>query len=202
MEEKNYTGAVPDNLKGNQVDATSVKELPSAEMARSFFEKAKVKLLDVNRWNEVAGEVLAEFQLMDESGSPRSGPASEGLLLRIDIPGPGTKTANGFDWVKIEELSEVDSGDVQSVALRVRPVQAPDSDEDAPSHFYSESATSTFTLSREHNKVTSAIYDRNLEANKESENLFDKVRNAITGVAGKTVFSKVQWQLLADGLVN
>jgi hypothetical protein len=211
MEEKNYTGSVPENREGSRIDATSVKELSSVEEAHAFFGVARARLLDINHWHELTTNLLAKFQLCDVYGNPVEGPASEGLLVRIDIPGPGTEVAGGFDWVRIEEMKEVQSEEIQSIAIRVRPVKAPQKSgssaaddpaaADPVAHFYSEDSTSTFTVTREHTRVTAAIYDRNIEANEESVTLLDKVRNAVTGFFGKTVFSKIQWQVLADGFL-
>lgn len=211
MEEKNYTGAVPENREGSRIDATSDKELSSVEEAVAFFDVVCERLLDINHWHERTTNLLAKFQLCDVYGDPVEGAAREGLLVRIDIPGPGTEVAGGFDWVRIEEVKAYQSEEVQSVAIRVRPAKAPQTAGDSATgdpaaespaaHFYSKDSTSTFTVTREHTKVTAAVYDRNVEVNKESASLLDKVRNAVTGFVGRTVFSKIQWQVLADGLL-
>jgi hypothetical protein len=201
MEEKNYTGAVPENEEGSQIDATSAKEFTSADEAGNWFDVASNRLLNVNGWQQLTTDGLAQFQLFDVYGAPVKSVASEGLLIRIDIPGPGTDVADGFDWVKIEEVKKYDSQEVQSLAIRVRPTKAPASEE-VTAHFYSDDSTSTFTVTREGTTVTVAIYDRNIETNKESVNVVDRIRNAVTSFAGQKVFSKVQWQTLADGLLS
>lgn len=202
MEEKNYTGVVPGQSRGESVTAEGKREFADAEASEQFFRDAEGRLLNVNQWHELAGGALAQFTLMDASGTAVDGPARIGLLLRIDIPGPGSKEGGGFDWVEIEDIGRQESPDVQSIALRVRPAAAPGSDADEPAHFYDEKSTSTFTLTREHNTVTAAIYDRNINPNTESDSLIDKVRNAITGLVGEKVFSKIQWQSLVDGLLG
>jgi hypothetical protein len=50
--------------------------------------------------------------------------------------------------------------------------------------------------------VTASIYDRNIEANEETKEPLDKVRNAAVGLGAKHGFSKMQWQALADALVD
>jgi hypothetical protein len=200
MEAKNYTGAVPENKEGRGVDATSVKECASVDDAKKLFATARERLLDVSCWQDLTTDALARFQLFDVYGTPVDGRASRGLLIRIDIPGPGTEVADGFDWVEIEEIKSYESDDIQSLAVRVRPSKAPG--EEVTAHFYSKDSTSTFTITREYNTVTAAIYDRNLETNKEAESLIDKVRNAVTSIAGQAVFSKIQWKAFADGLID
>lgn len=202
MEDKNYTGVVPGQSRGESVTAEGKREFPDAESAQRFFRDAEERLLNVNQWHELAGEALAQFTLTDPSGIAVDGPARQGLLLKIDIPGPGSKDGEGFDWVQIEDIGRQELPGIQSVALRVRPIAAPGSDADQPTHFYDEKSTSTFTLTREHETVTAAIYDRNISPNTEADSLIDKVRNAITGLVGEKVFSKIQWQSLVDGLLR
>jgi hypothetical protein len=200
MEDKNYTGVVPGQVRGESVTARGSRRIDDAADAKAFFSRTENRLLDVNRWHELAGEALARFTLTDNAGEPVQGRAREGLLLKIDIPGPGSR--KGFDWVVIEELKNTESADVESTAMRVRPVPAPDSANDEPTHFYDDKSTSTFTVTREGNAVTVAVYDRNIAPNTASDSLIDKLRNAITGLVGEKAFSKIQWQALVDGLLS
>lgn len=202
MEDKNYTGAVPGQHRGDSVTAEGNRIFDDATAAKAFFFQAEARLLDVNEWHHLAGEALARFMLTDHAGNPVDGTAKQGLLIRIDIPGPGSESGGGYDWVVIEEIQRTDSTEVQSTALRVRPVAAPGSESEEPTHFYDEESTSTFTLTREQITVTAAIYDRNINPNTEADSLIDKVRNAITGLVGEKVFSKIQWQSLVDGLLK
>lgn len=202
MEDKNYTGTVPGQHRGDSVTAEGSRKFDDIIAAKDFFFQVEKKLLDINQWHDQAGEALARFMLTDSAGNPTSGATQEGLLIKIDIPGPGSKSGEGYDWVKIEEIKRVNSTEVQSTALRVRPIAAPGSGEDKPTHFYDENSTSTFTITREDTLVTAAIYDRNINPNTESDSLIDKVRNAITGLFGEKVFSKIQWQALVDGLLK
>lgn len=202
MEDKNYTGAVPGQHRGDSVTAEGSRTFDDVTAAKAFYSEVQAKLLDVNHWQDQAGEALARFIMTDAAGNPAAGGARQGLLIKIDIPGPGSKSGGGYDWVKIEEIKNTDTPDVQSTALRVRPIAAPGSQADEPTHFYDQESTSTFTITREHTSVTVAIYDRNINPNTEADSLVDKVRNAITGLFGEKVFSKIQWQELVDGLLK
>lgn len=202
MDEKNYTGAVPPNDDGGIINAETVVELSGPDLAETLFRQARERLLDVNSWHELSGKALAEFQLTDPNGNAIHEKAQEGFFIRIDIPGPGTKDGDGFDWVQIEELAEYTNGPVESFAIRVRPARNPSSGKSAVAHFYSAESTSTFTVTREDNRVTAAIYDRNTKANDESGNFQDQVRNTLAGVAGRMLFSKIQWESLTDGLLS
>lgn len=202
MEDKNYTGTVPAQQRGDSVTAEGNRKFDDVTAAKAFYLQAEARLLDVNHWHDQAGGTLARFMLTDTVGNPISGTAQKGLLIKIDIPGPGSKSGEGFDWVKIEEIERADSADIQSIALRVRPMAAPGSGDERPTHFYDEKSTSTFTLTRENTVLTVAIYDRNIDPNTEADSLIDKVRNAITGFFGEKVFSKIQWQSLVDGILK
>jgi len=200
MEDKNYTGTVPGQHRGDSVTAEGSRKFDDIIIAKDFFFQVEKKLLDINQWQDQAGDALARFMLTDSDGKLFDGTAQDGLLIKIDIPGPGSKS--GYDWVKIEEIKRIDSTDVQSTALRVRPVAAPGTGNEEPTHFYDEKSTSTFTVTREGTLVTVAIYDRNINPNTEADSLIDKVRNALTGLMGEKVFSKIQWQSLVDGLLG
>lgn len=200
MKENNYTGILPRQEKGVEIKAEEEITFDDVIAAGEFYEQAKMRLLDVNHWHELG--LRAEFQLIDATGQEVKGQASEGLYFRIDIPGPGTIAGDGYDWVQVQKIAEYNSGDVRSIALQVRPAPNPTAPEGETTHFYSDGSTSTFTVTREGNKLTAAIYDRNIEPNKEAGSLPDKLRNAIVGTAGMTIFSKLEWEALAKGLVK
>ncbi|HEV7379525.1 MAG TPA: hypothetical protein VGN64_07010, partial [Dyadobacter sp.] len=105
---------VPENTSGKKIDAKSARELPDLQLAKRQFSKAKTWLLDVNHWDETGSEMLATFKLCGENGMNVDQTARKGLLIRIDIPGPGSADSDGFDWVRIEEISEKQEGDSES----------------------------------------------------------------------------------------
>ena len=202
MEEKNYTDEVPESQEnGTDVSAESAVELDNIEAATALFAHAKARLFDVNHWQDFAGEALAHFQITDAAGNDINGPVSEGCFFKIDVPGPATEDGDGFDWVRVESISAYESVDVESVGILVRPASNPASSHPETAHFYSSDSTSTFTVSREKTKVTAAVYDRNLKANKDSEGIIDQVRNFLVGIAGQITGSKIQWKSLTDGLI-
>lgn len=202
MRKKDYTGTVPGQHEGEKIDTESSVDLRTTEQAKLFFETAKNRLLDVNHWHELAGRLLANFQLTDEQGREVNRPVQQGDYFKIDIPGPGTKSGDGYDWVHVEAVDEINKPHIQSIAIRVRPTSNPQNASDKISHFYADEATSNFIVTREGSKITAAIYDRNLKPNKEAENFTDKARNTITGAGAITLFSKIQWKQLANGLVE
>ena len=204
MMKKNYTGIIPEQNSGKAIDAESSVELNNVEDARAFFSVVKKRLQNINEWHELAGDLSAKFQLVDKTGKEINREIQKGDYFKIDIPGPGTQSGDGYDWVQIEEIESLSTEDVESYGLRVRPSQNPqDQDHNREiSHFYSPESTSSFTVTREKNKVTAGIYDRNTKPNKAAESIPDKVRDAIVGVAGILSFSKIQWKALIHGLIQ
>lgn len=202
MEEKNYTNVVPGQQEGDVINTESSVTTDNIHSAKKLFETAKLRLLDVNNWHQQAGEALARFQLTDASGNEVTGPVKEGYYFKIDVPGPGSAAGDGFDWVTVEKLEEYNAGEVESVGIRVRPASNPTSENNETAHFYSSESTSTFTVTREENKVTAAVYDRNTKANTESEGIIDKIRDVLVGTAGIATFSKIQWKSLTNALIE
>jgi len=202
MKQKDHIGIVPPQFKGQETEVEAIKELKDEAAAKSLFNVAKKKLLDVNNWKKIAGAITAEFQIIDEKGEEVNREVKKGDYLRINIPGPGSKEGDGYDWVLVEELNEINKKTLQSVGFRVRPNENPFGEKNETAHFYSKEATSTFIITRENSKVISWIIDRNLLPNTESESLVDKVRDVAVGISAIAGFSKVQWQGLADGLIK
>lgn len=202
MKEKNYTGIIPDQQTGKAIDAENSVELNNVQEAKTFFNVVKRRLQDINNWHELAGNLSADFQLVDRNGVEVQRSAQKGDYFKIDIPGPGSVSGNGYDWVQIEEVESTSTPDVESFGFRVRPTQNPQKNNGDIAHFYSSESTSSFTVTREKNKVTAAIYDRNAKPNKEADSITDKVRDAVVGTAGTIAFSKIQWKSLTDGLLS
>jgi len=202
MKQQDHLGIVPAQFVGQEIEVEATKELKDEAGAKSLYNVAKRKLLDVNNWQKIAGAITAQFQIIDDKGEKVTRDVKKGDYLRINIPGPGSKEGDGYDWVLVEELKEINLGSLQSVGFRVRPNENPFGEKNETSHFYSKEATSSFIICRENSKLISWIIDRNLLPNTESGSLVDKVRDVVVGVSAIAGFSKVQWQQLADGLIE
>jgi hypothetical protein len=202
MKEKNYTNLIPENTKGKEITAIAYANFDKVDAAISYYRIVKERLLFIEHWQNLAGGISARFQLTDAKGTEVHRRAEKGDHIRIDIPGPGSKAGEGYDWVRIEEIKEINSGEVDSIGIIVRPAPNPNTDNSNIAHFYAGQSTSTFVVTREHSKLTASVYDRNIESNEESKELLDKVRNAVVGLGAKQGFSKLQWQALAEGLLQ
>ena len=197
------TSDVPSQHTGTQSNTESAVTAGNRALALKVYARAKQRLLNVNAWGKFCGASGADFKLIDGQGSEDHGLAKEKDYFKINIPGPGNASGHGYDWVKIENIKDnSDAGsEEESITMTVRPSSSPDSLKQKADHFLSEEATSTFTIYRSGNTVTAAVYGRNEKPNTSSQNIIDKVRNAIVATAAIIVGSKIQWKLLVDGLL-
>jgi hypothetical protein len=202
MSEKNSEEIIPRQHSGIATNTETSATLNSEDEAKSFYQKVKQRLLQVNEWQHWAGALSAKFQLTDRGGKDVQRPAEKGDHFKIDIPGPGPVTGDGYDWVQVEAIEESDKEDEQSIAMRVRPATNPNNNRKDVAHFFSDDATSCFMVKREHNKVTAAVYGRNEKPNTKTETVTDKARNAAIAGGAVTGFSKLQWKRLVNGLIK
>lgn len=202
MEKKNYTGIVPPHHTGKQIDTESSIQFDNTTTAQSFFKIAKSRLLNVNQWHEIAGKALAVFHLTDENGVEVNRTVKQGDYFKIDIPGPGSKSGEGYDWVHVEAVEETTQPTIESVGIRVRPAPNPLNDKEDIAHFYSEQSTSNFIVTREGNTITASVYDRNTSTNPEADNVTDRIRHSTVGAGAISFFSKIQWKALVEGLLK
>jgi hypothetical protein len=202
MGQKHAKEIIPEQQTGQAIYAESSVEMNDEMSAMIFFEEVKKRLANVNNWHNVAGGLSARFQLVNTKGQTVERAVRKGDYFKIDIPGPGTHTGEGFDWVIVEEMESMSSQDEEFFAFRVRPTENPLNDNPDIAHFYSPESTSTFTVSRKSNKITAGIYDRNTKPNENADFTVDKIRDTVVAAAGLVTFSKIQWQRLTDGLLK
>lgn len=196
---------LPEKEEGVQKDIESKEETATIEEARELFKNSKERLLDVNNWDKICGNASAVFRLTNVNGHETEGKPKVGYYFKIDIPAPGTKTGEGFDWVKVEaiEENEDDRKDSEFIVMRVRPSSNPLNASDDIAHFFSDKSTSNFVVLREKNVVTAAVLGRNEVANTDAANsLLDKLRNAIVGTGAVSGLSYPQWKSLVNGVLG
>jgi hypothetical protein len=195
---------LPEQKEGVEKNIESVVDTGSIESAKELFNKAKQRLLDVNNWHNICGKLSSTFSLTDEKGNEISEQPRKGFHFKIDIPGPGSTSGKGYDWVKVEEIQETveEDKDCEFVLMRVRPTDNPTTDDDNVAHFFSDVTTSNFVVKREKQSVIAAVYGRNEVPNTETENIIDKTRNAVVGVGALAGFSNPQWKSLTEGVLG
>jgi len=198
MEEKEI---VPPHVSGVQTNTESFKEFETEQEAKDFYLIARERLLDINHWQDIAGKATASFQVTDRNGKAVTREVQKGDHLKIDIPGPGSASGEGYDWVKVEAVETNNTADSQWTAIRVRPATNPLNDNKDVAHFFSDETTSTFIVWQEGMKVTAAVYGRNEKPNTDTQASIDTIRNSAIAAGAISGFSKVQWKSLVNGLV-
>jgi len=195
---------IPDQREGNHLDTSASTTASSRKQAMKLFDQARKRLLTINNWNLYAGMVSANFQLTDREGKEINRPASSHDYFRINIPGPGSITGDGYDWVKVESVKTIsDAGpDMEIISMTVRPAPNPLHHDTTIAHFFDDAATSTFMIQREGMTVTVSIHGRNEVPNASVDVLADRIRNSVVALGAFLGFSKIQWDALAKGLLD
>lgn len=193
---------VPPQQEGTSSDTEAVQKFETMEAARKCYEVAKQRLLHVNNWQKWAGAATANFQLTDANGNHVNRSVEEGDYFKIDIPGLGPLTGEGYDWVRVEKIVENRSEDSERVVIQVRPASNPNNERKDVAHFFSDSASSSFIVKRDGKTVTAHVHGRNEKPNTNTETLVDKVRNAAVATGAVAAFSKLQWKNLVNGLIK
>lgn len=195
---------LPEHEHGAKKDLKHSYNAESAEYAEELFVIAKNRLLDVNNWDKTAEVASATFCLADHHGKDLHRKAHKGDYIRINIPGPGSKTGDGFDWVYIEQIVYDDYPDehTESILMQVRPASAPTNDNRDIAHFFRDDATSTFVIERHGKLLIAHYYGRNELPNIETEKLIDTIRNAAVAAGAVIGLSDVQWNNLIKGFLK
>ncbi|OLY93455.1 hypothetical protein SAMN05444008_10821 [Cnuella takakiae] len=193
---------IPEQQTGSESNTEAQQNFDTEAEAAHFYETVKQRFLAVNRWHEWAGPGTAEFWLTDAAGNEVQREPLAGDHFKIDIPGPGTQTGDGFDWVRIEAVETVHEPHSDCMLIRVRPATNPNNEKQDVAHFFSEEATSNFVVKREGATVSAAVHGRNEKPNVEAEAVVDKLRNSAVATGAVAAFSKLQWKALVSGMVK
>jgi len=204
MRHTRETKIVPAQETGRHTSAEAHREFDTHEAAVQCYTEARRRLLNINEWDLYAGVASATFQLTDPQGNPVYREPELGDLIRINIPGPGSRAGDGYDWVCIEAyLETIDAArDDNTFGFRVRPASNPKSEDTAPAHFYSEESTSTFLIQRAGNKVTGAEKGRNEIPNMDADRWTDRARNSAIAFGASLGMAIPQWKALMDGILD
>ncbi|GAB4092499.1 hypothetical protein [Flaviaesturariibacter terrae] len=192
---------LPPQETGGQSNTEASRSFASEAEAENFYETLRKRLLHVNGWQGLAGSGTARFQLTDASGQDVDRGVRPGDHVKIDIPGPGNASGEGFDWVQVEAVEEGEKDGSPFTLIRVRPATNPTNDKSDVAHFFSGDATSNFLVRRDGSSVTASVYGRNEKPNSGADSLVDKARNTVVGSGAIAGASKLQWKALVDGLV-
>jgi hypothetical protein len=194
---------IPEPVLGKQVDLKETVTFPSAEQAVQNYQEACKRMLHPALWHQLAGTLSATFTVTGEKGDPVNEPVTIGRYLRIDIPGPGPKTGDGYDWVRVELVEDKSEAEGQAyTGMRVRACSNPGNTCHDTAHFFQEHATSTFIIERNGNTVTSFYYGRNEIPNTDTDSTVDKIRNAVIASGALAGLSEAQWTALLKAFLQ
>jgi hypothetical protein len=199
MQEQNN---IPVQQEGGKTDVTESVTLDSDTDAKQFFQIACQRLMNVNKWHEICESEATKFTLIDNDGNAVVRDVQEGDYFKINIPGPGSSAGNGFDWVRVEQVFFKEDTEEDVFFIRVRPCAPPLKNDHQVAHFFKEQATSTFLVRRKHNSISAEVHGRNEKPNIDTDQVKDKVRNALVGTASLLGFSFPQWKMLVKGIVK
>lgn len=201
---RNNPGAdhVPAQEIGTKMDVVERIKLGSEDEAIHFFQTVKERLLDVNSWAEFAGGASSDFYLTDANGVQVHRKAIGGDHIKIDIPGPGTRTGGGYDWVTIDEIKSQVFDGVEVLSMTARPSSNPLNKEADTAHFLTQQATSTFQVKRMGRTIYAEEHGRNETPNTHTDHAVDNIRNTVVGWGAKIGFSYPQWKALVKGLLK
>lgn len=195
---------IPVPAGGINSDTCSYIYCSDEKHAAFLFEKASRRLLDVNTWGNFTSKLCAGFALTDSKGNLVEDEAKEGYRIRINIPGPGSKTGKGYDWASIEkiELSGNRSIDEEYVAMKVRPSSNPKRILGRTAHFFKSHATSTFRVKRSGLQISCSVKGKNEKPNINQKTFLGSLRNFLVAILSIFGFSKLQWKCLTKGILS
>lgn len=193
---------VPGQHSGKQMDLKASRSFKSAEKTLDLYHTVRHRLLHPDSWDEITRVPGTEFKLVDSSGRQLQRGLREGDYLRINIPGPGSPSGEGYDWVQVDNVTEEASGKEAMISVTLRPAPNPKNDDPEVAHFFTGLASSTLSAEARNREVITRYSGRNEHINEKNENLSDKIRNIIVGMLAKAGASKVQWQQLIERLLE
>jgi hypothetical protein len=204
MDRKDKEKMIPDQRVGNKLDTVHEFIGKNENEAQQVFQMAVKRLLNVNVWDKVCGPLSAKFTLTDEQGRNIVRHPEPGDHFKIDVPGPGPSSGDGYDWVQVEAVDDKRNpgGLEESLTIRVRPASNPGNPKSDTAHFFKRDATSSFRVRRIGNVVKAEVHGRNEIPNTNASEPADKVRNAVVGTGAVAGLSNPQWRSLVKGLLD
>ena len=195
---------IPNQIEGKKVDLSYSETFESRYDAIKSFKRAYKRLLNPRVWHELSGFLSAEFYLSNKDGFDPHRLAKIDDYLKIDIPGPGPSSGQGFDWVKVEEIEDYSdpNAEEEKVGMKLMPCNDPTNDTKNTAHFFTAVASSSFVIIRDGNVVISFYHGRNEVPNIKTTSATDNVRNAIVSSGALASLSEAQWMRLIKAFLQ
>lgn len=193
---------IPSQNEGKSLDYFKSIHFTSQKQASVLFERAKDRLFDVNHWNELTNTSYAVFTIVDTSGFMLDRIVQTDDFIRIDIPGPGLPSADGYDWVQVEQIDKKQEGKNRQISLTLRPCPNPTRENSDIAHFFTRIASSSLLLQQKSTHIFVHYSGRNEVINSDNESVLDTFKNISVDLAAKMEASFPQWKALIKGLAS
>jgi len=198
----NISTFVPANVEGKPLDIEHTVTTDSSIAALIVYNRACKRLKNPAVWKKISGALSADFALFDSIREEDERALFAGEYISIDIPGPGSKAGNGFDWVKVEKMEEnIIAGATESFGITLRAAKNPENPGEGVAHFFDGHATSTFIIQRTGQIIKANYYGRNEVPNTKEVTVIDKLRNGLVATGALAGLSNLQWEALLKGLL-
>ncbi len=173
--------------ESKNVTCTSEREFPNRQEALQAFERAKVKLYDINCWSHLPG-FDSVFILHDNKGNPTDAKLPEaGWFIKIILPGPFPP-----NWVVIDYIIEEDL----SAEMKVVPCASPlkETGQEVTDHFFTQEASNTFRVELRGNTLVAMELGRDETINNRGDEAGNRALvNTIIAEGGWLGINRVQW---------
>ncbi|KYG74678.1 hypothetical protein EV198_0834 [Roseivirga ehrenbergii] len=193
---------IPEQTTGSQHNVVRRRNFSNDRIASKMYHQACRLLLNISNWNSLTEGLGGDFSYVNSKAELVNSLAEEGGYIRVKLPGPKNPSGNGFDWVIIRQLEKITMGKNLSTVLITEPCPLPYNPEEVISHFYASGSSNTFVLSLKGNNVEFGIYGRNEKPNISQPPFKDIIRNTLVAIMGMIGLGKIQWEVLAEGLLN
>lgn len=195
---------IPVQKMGHQTDIIEHICLQDERDAEELYNVAKLRLLNMWNWSNIADGPSSEFELTDKYGDPVNRPAQRGDKLKINLPGSKFLAGNHSDWVVVMSIiEEFDPFENTALtAIKVRPTTDPKSNKKEIAHFFDPHASITFLVRRIGHVVSAEIHGRNEVTNAKAESLLEVARHYLLAIRAKLGLSKSEWAHLSKGFLG
>ncbi|GEQ85882.1 hypothetical protein ULMS_13900 [Patiriisocius marinistellae] len=193
----------PKQKKGDFHEIVSMKTSPNISIAKSNYSELYKRLKAINNWESFSDKVKASFYLVDAKTLKITTTFKTGNFVKIDIPGPGNPSGNGFDWTDIINVQESkENDDYPFLTFTLKPCKSPENSKDVVAHFFDDESTNTFVVRRMGTYLFAEVHGRNQQKNIKDIPLKDTIRNAAILMGNTIGLAGLNWLGLTDALLQ
>ncbi len=198
------TPVIPEQFTGKKNDLYFEKSFSKSIDILSVFTRACNRLLTPNTWHLLTGTTTTSFTIFDHFGNTPDRLLQAGDYIRIDIPGPGSKKGDGYDWVQVKIIDDHRQLSSTSAELGIQMSVCPNPFHSSPyaAHFFSSPASSSLIVSMKDAMVYTSYHGRNETINNDTDSVADNIRNTLVGIGAFMGLSEMQWKALLEGLLK